>query len=372
MLHYKNDWPAFYFDGQTPQRQKVKIRLYTSSLVIVKDDGSQIKWDYGSIRQTQGFYAGETIRLERGEDITEALVIEEPDFLSALRSVAPGISQKIDSPSLRKLRPSLMFVSGIGVIVFVAIVYLGFIPAFTSWAAYRVPAKWEKGLGEKIVSDLVPDSKKCEDKKVRNTVNRIRDALVKNLPQSPYEFKVMVVQDPLVNAFALPGGIILVYAGLMEQTKTPEELAGVLAHEVQHIERRHTTKRILQHSSMRFLLAAATGKAESLAQLGFDAAYLLGAMRYSRAQEQEADILGLKLLSKSGFPPRAYISFLKSMQKEDDSLPSYFKYLLTHPRISERVRKLEEIVSLYPAETQTKVNSGAEWKKLKKACHAVK
>src|SRR5207302_1800985 len=104
------------------------------------------------------------------------------------------------------------------------------------------------------------------------------------------------VDDGTVNAFAVPGGQVVLLRGLVERTRTPEELAGVLAHELQHVIQRHATRLLLQHASTGLVLVAVSGDITGAMAYGIESARMLGTLRYSRHLESEADVEGLRML----------------------------------------------------------------------------
>jgi predicted Zn-dependent protease len=158
-------------------------------------------------------------------------------------------------------------------------------------------------------------------------------------PRSPYDFSLAVVRDSSVNAFAAPGGFIVVTSGLLRAVRTPEELAGVLAHEIQHVTRRHSTRAIIREMPLRFMLSAVFGGSglESAASV----AGSLGALSYRRADEVEADVGGLKLLQAAQIDPAGMIAFLRTLETRHRSTPRLVSYLSSHPRTADRVAALE-------------------------------
>src|SRR5260370_1392343 len=134
-------------------------------------------------------------------------------------------------------------------------------------------------------------------------------------PGAPYTFRVYIVDVPVFNAFAAPGGTGVVFRGLLERTDSPEQLAGVLAHELQHVVQRHSTRAIVQHTSSGLLIAALTGDVTGPLAYGLEAARVLGQLRYSRDAEEEADTEGLKMLLAARVDPAGMIAFFKALDK---------------------------------------------------------
>lgn len=187
------------------------------------------------------------------------------------------------------------------------------------------------------------------------------------LTTSPYTFRVFVVNSPAVNAFAAPGGYIVVFRGLLQQTKTAEELAGVLAHEIQHILKRHTTRAILQRASTGLLLAALTGDASGAMTYGLESARTLGLLRYSRQNEEEADREGMRMLIDAGINPEGMIAFFEMLKQKGVEVPDSLKYLSTHPTTEDRIEKLKSLAGQLPHRS-VKLLPGYDWKSMEKIC----
>lgn len=178
---------------------------------------------------------------------------------------------------------------------------------------------------------------------------------------------MIVVNDPIVNALAAPGGYILVFRGLLERTRSPEELAGVLAHEFQHILKRHATRALLQNVSSGLLVAALMGDASGVMAFGLESAQTLGTLRYSRQNEEEADTEGMRLLIQAGIDPAGMIAFFEVLQRGDRRGPTISQYLSTHPQTQERLERLRSLA----AQSQVKpveLLPDYDWRDIRNIC----
>ncbi|MFQ5961458.1 MAG: M48 family metallopeptidase, partial [Candidatus Methylomirabilales bacterium] len=299
----KTQWEGYYLDGRTAARQRVVIRVMRSALEVVTEQGTTLWWPFQEIRQTQGFYAGEEVRLEKGDEIAEVLLVSDAAFLSELYRVAPEVATRFHDPARRRMRVKLTVLAAVAAIGLTIGLYLWGIPAMAGVIARGVPVSWEQQLGQSVVEQLAPPEKECTDPIRIQAIDEIMTILTDALPYSPYTFQVTVVNDPTVNAFAAPGGYIVVFKGLLEKTQSAEELAAVLAHEIQHIEKRHSTRMMIQHASTGLLIAALTGGGGDASVWGLEGARALGILRYSRHHEEEADAEGLRLLVAANIDP---------------------------------------------------------------------
>lgn len=188
-------------------------------------------------------------------------------------------------------------------------------------------------------------------------VSGIGARLTQNTERGDVQYKFFVLDTPMVNAFALPGGYIYVTRGLLALANSEAELASVLAHEIGHITGRHSAERysqgVLTSLGAAVLSAAADNNTASQA-LGLGAE--LYTKSYSRGQESEADDLGIRYLSRAGYDPRAMARFLSSLDHHS-ALESEiagvngqksFSYFSTHPRTADRVQQAMAIAANYP------------------------
>lgn len=157
---------------------------------------------------------------------------------------------------------------------------------------------------------------------------------------SAYQFHWYVVQDPSVNAFAMPGGYVVVHSGLIEAADSAEEVAGVLAHEVQHVERRHSLKGIVHRLGWQAVLGLALGDVTGGAW--GDIAAELGNLKFSRDQESDADLQGLAALHRAGIAPQGMVSFFQKLSRQDGAT---IELLSSHPTSEARFAVLEQAIA---------------------------
>jgi predicted Zn-dependent protease len=174
-----------------------------------------------------------------------------------------------------------------------------------------------------------------------------------------------VIRDTLINAFAAPGGFIAVHSGLVEAATTPEEFAGVLAHEIQHVTQRHSTRGIIREVPMRLAIAAIAGGTgiEGAANV----AGSLGALRYRRADESEADREGLRLLAAAEVDPAGMVTFMRTLDRQYAGAPRIVSYLSSHPNTQERIAQLESLVADTPVRGRPLMDSIA-WNRVRRLC----
>jgi predicted Zn-dependent protease len=323
-------WPGFYFDGSS--RQPVTVTITPAALYLTKTDGTHVYWPLTEVRQTPD-------GLQRGG---ESLTVDDlRGFLAALGEIGRPRPASWLGPW------GWVFV-GAGLVVLPAapVIYFWGLPAVAAATASFVPVSLEEQIGRAAADSLVAGRRPCNDPRTIQHLEQLVETLRQAGPSSPYRFRITVVDDPLVNAFAAPGGYLVVFRGLLEKTKSTEEVAGVLAHEMQHVLRRHTTRAIFRELALYALLAVVLGDASPLLT---GLAGTLGSLRLQREDELEADREAMHLLQSARIDPRGLIRFLESL----DDQPAPPTYLSTHPPTPDRLRALERLAAAaHPGSTR--------------------
>ena len=185
---------------------------------------------------------------------------------------------------------------------------------------------------------------------VERYVERIGRRILSATGPQPFDYRFFVVEDTQLNAFAVPGGSIYVYTGLIEKTKSTDELAGVLGHEIVHIKGRHMARSsgpdaISVLSLLSMVLLARTGAGAQAAGVVGQAVAATRQASYSRQLEMEADTLGARYMRLAGYDPKGVLGFLKILDQERALNPiDVPAYLMTHPITQERVANAELVL----------------------------
>ncbi|HSV91424.1 MAG TPA: M48 family metallopeptidase [Desulfobacterales bacterium] len=162
------------------------------------------------------------------------------------------------------------------------------------------------------------------------------DRLDAGLDGLPLEPEVIVVDSPVVNAAALPGAIVVVYAGIVRTLETPEQMAAVLAHELAHVENRDAVTLLARDVGIAVLASAVSGGSETAAQSLLRAAIRL---KYSRTAEDRADARCLELLDGAGIDPAAFADALELIAAAGERTPELLRWLDTHADIDARIER---------------------------------
>lgn len=200
------------------------------------------------------------------------------------------------------------------------------------------------------------------DKATNDFVLCVADAITANVPEAAHQgdWEVIVFDSEQVNAFALPGGKIGVYTGILNVTENQHQLAAIMGHEVGHVLERHSNERLSADKLSNVGLAVAAialgasdieNKGLWVAGLGIGVQYGV-IMPYSRSHESEADIIGQDLMAHSGFDPKASVKLWQNMAKLSKSTPPEF--MSTHPSNETRIKQLNKHLAVSEPFYQTK------------------
>ena len=197
----------------------------------------------------------------------------------------------------------------------------------------------------------------------------------------PYRVTSAVIANPILNAFAIPGGYIYVFTGLIQSVETESQLAGVIAHELAHVSQRHVVNRIEKQQKLSLLsaggmlagllLGAVTGgetgaKAGQALMVGSQGAATAAMLHYSQEDEREADHVGLTSMVDAGFNPEGMPQTFEIMLKNKwfDSSNSMPSYLSTHPGTADRISYLNDRIARMPVEFLSRQDDNARLKKV--------
>lgn len=335
--------------GIRPQGERIPIRIRPEGLILRPGEPTEEILPLETLRVTAGGFDHSQITLtwmKGGE--TGSLVLSDPRAKEAFLATAPDSL----APQLTQWRKQTSRVERgmrLGWILLGFFILFPLLLGLTLWRKSNTIAEWAvdriSPAAEVKFGDLIYEQTRLgltllPEGETTKMVQEIGDRLTK---KAPYPFKWHVADDPAINAFALPGGHIVVFTGLIRSADSAEEVAGILAHEAEHVLRRHSLKGMIHQLGWRIVLALLIG--DEGGRIGKVAAELQ-VLRFGRDQESEADLKGLALLKETKIDPIGMITFFDRLsKKEGASIP----LLSTHPGSADRAEALRaEINRLGP------------------------
>jgi Zn-dependent protease with chaperone function len=353
-----NTFPAVYFDGLTNQKHRVTIKP-SAALEIAEDRIFLAAWAYGDIRRAdapkgilrlRNIAASKLARLEITDLQGQAQLLRLCTLLDGEGSAGSVSTARIVLWSLAAAASLL------------AVIWFG-VPLVAARLTGLVPLSMEKRLGEAADRRVhaIFGRKTCTRAEGTAALAKLVGALQAiaqlRLPPEP-----SVLASPIPNAFALPGGKVYVLNGLLEKAESPDELAGVLAHEFGHVAHRDGLRRLIEDSGTGFLVGLLLGDVTG-------ASVVLGAGRgllsaaYTRDAEANADRFALELMEKLGRSPKPFGDILMRISGPEKDNP--LAIFASHPLTADRLAMLEAAES---APTGEPLLSFGEWRALKAIC----
>jgi len=210
------------------------------------------------------------------------------------------------------------------------------------WIAHQVPMKTELAIGESVLKSLNADARYLSKGSAVDAVQKVGDRLTQG---SRYQYRWYVAKDKQINAFAIPGGIIVVNSGLLEKTESADELAAVLAHEVQHVEERHALRNMIASAGLAGAVLLILGDANTAIMI---VAHQVSAQYFNRQVESEADIKGIELLHKNNISAGGMVSFFGKMKAEATRRGDVPVWLSSHPDTQNRISIAQAYIAKHP------------------------
>jgi len=362
--------PAIYFDGTCSVRNDVVVEAGAAGLRIFSAKNRRLldEWLYAELRR-QAAPDG-VLRLGRhGETLLARLEIRDTALASAIEDRAVTLDR--GGVAERRLRRKVVILSLAAVVSLIFTAVIG-VPVLATRLAPLVPIAFEQKLGSAVDSQIraTLDTKHLGagfvcDAGANGAAGRAAlDKLVGRLKAAaalPYPVRVDVVRRPDFNAFALPGGHIYAFQGLIDRAQSPDEVAGVLAHEMGHVAHRDGTRTVLQAAGLSFLFGMMLGDFVGGGGVVI-AAKTVVRSSYSRRVEAAADVYSVGVMQKAGGDPRALATILARVTADKDE---GIKILADHPDTKDRVIAID---ALAPAGASTPLLGAADWAALKQIC----
>ncbi|WP_163832793.1 M48 family metallopeptidase [Spartinivicinus ruber] len=290
----------------------------------------------------------------------------------------PAIVSQFASVKRKRTKNNLIFVT-IALLILASplSVYFAMSP-IAALLARQVPVSWEQTLGEQAVKQYQLNSSFMPNKQAQPLLRPLIKPLISATPDNPYQFQFYVAKDEEINAFALPGGYIVIHSGLILKADSPEELLGVVAHEIAHVTEQHGLRNIISAAGTFIIVDALLGDMSGLLAVIADAAPLLINQSYSRQFEADADQQGVVLLEAANINPQGLHQFFKKIQEEEakrlaqisnedsqEIVQQSLALLSSHPATSDRISQLKLLAQQTNSSTFRNLNR--EFKQLQQA-----
>ena len=345
---------GWFNDGRTARSCSVSVRLDGEVLVFDADADGERRWPLAAVRVET---VDDRVRLALGQGDPARLVLMLADWRGATAgAVGHQHAQR---------RRHLHLVLGLSAVALcaAAVVFVG-IPAASGPLARRTSPELERKIGDNMDSQVSLAFRPCGGEPGQAALRRLGGRL-QSAAHTPFDIRVRAVHAPMVNAFALPGGSVMVTDELIDLTATPDELAAVVAHEAAHVEKRHVMQAVWRSFGFGVLLDALVGGGSGAGQ---QAVLLMGSftnLRYSREAEAEADAAGQDLLQAQGLSSQGMSPFFRRLTatSEGRNAEAVKTLLSDHPDTLRRAQ-----MSASRARPGATAFTPAEWTAIKATC----
>ena len=320
-----------YYDKYLQKKFSVDLQINDINIEVYSSD-------FKTVISIQEIYSLETrddhtLIIRIGKEFPfSVLEIADPLLISKIKSKCSHLN--IRTSNENKAYKTILLSWLVGFVALGCLLYFG-LPWLGEKVALLLPKKTEIEMGEQYYKSFISTAHIDTAR-----TNKCKEFLKIVKYDTTYPLQITVVNSEVKNAFALPGGHIVVYSKIIEDMNSPEEFAALIGHESTHISKRHSTRNLGRSSVISMLSFWFFGDFGVLASLSSN----IVNMSYSRELETEADIAGIEVLHTNNLNTQAMIDLFKNLKKEETDLNSQLEYLSTHPLTDDRISKSKEYI----------------------------
>lgn len=347
--------PAVAFHTSLPEGQAAGVLLLTSEAIHFASVSASQDASLSGLQVQLGGFNGKQVILTHSDWPDWRIVVgNETAFLQeeALRH-HPQLAEKAQK-SIRHRRqlpwPLKLAIALIAAFVALLLYGLWQLDDLARLAADKVPISTEENFGNAIAAQFQSQLKVINEAALQAKLDSAAGRLRSAQNSSGYQFRFHIVDDPSLNAFAVPGGHIFVHRGLLETANRPEEVAGVLAHEMAHVTQRHSLRNFLKSAGLGITLSILLG-GDLSSDAALNVSRWLVEQKFSRDFEREADEVGFGTLLSAKVDPAGLLEFFQKMKAQESRAAGVPPdWLSTHPATQERMEHLKSLQSTIPAD----------------------
>lgn len=345
-----------------PGGDRLFVELSESGFQLTrKNECVTIPWS--TIALSRGGFDGQQLMFawQRDEQSWSAMLVDYAQLPTVERFLPAANAQALRQWKRAVGRAERRFRFGIGTVgillalpLLVLIAFLSWGGQLAEWVSSKISVETEQQIGALLFEHTRQQLKLIDDPAASEFLADIGTRLTRG---STYTYRWYIAHDESINAFAMPAGYVVVNTGLLLAAESPEEVAGVVAHEIQHVELRHSLRGLVRSLGWSALVSTVLGDISSSTIAGL--AQELGALQFSREQESQADAAAFNLLDKTGINPEGMMTFFKKLGDRKTEI----ELLSTHPTSDSRLQSLENLVKQRGPKTYTPLAiNWAEWR----------
>lgn len=354
------------FEGQIAAAQDVRLWMTAEALMMAMPEDRTKSWRFSDIRLVPDQAAEKGVMLAHADDALARLMLADEAAIAALLPACRNLRKRP-----RSGKGKLVFGWAAAAITSVVLIIFVLVPLMADQLARFLPPEGEKALGdatfEQIRSALDETGFAplaiCATPKGQAALDRMVARVAANA-DLPYPIEVHVLDHRLINAFALPGGRIVFFRGLIEAAESPEEVAAVFAHELGHVAHRDPARGALRSAGSIGVLGLLFGDFAGGTVVLFLANQLINAT-YSQKAEAAADAYAHERMTAAGLPPAALASMFERLRDEYGEAEGIVAHFAAHPRLGDRIEAARAVQFDDP---HLPLMSDSDWQSLQEIC----
>ncbi|MEM6638230.1 MAG: M48 family metallopeptidase [Pseudomonadota bacterium] len=360
-----NALEAVFHDGESAQRHAVQVAVQNDILLILETGADQVRWPLEEVREQLDHGWDKALVLFRVNSDAR-LVVMGSDQIAEIRAKCPALNK----PVVARSQVRRLVTWGLGAVAALGILYFFIIPGLADELAEYIPPESEAAFGELVVGHIETvlgggGTLACRSPDGLAALRKMQAVLTAS-EELPYDLSVRVMDHDMINAFAVPGGKVVLMRGLIEAAEAPEEVAAVLAHEIGHVAKRDPTRAALRTAGSAGILAMIFGDFAGGTVVVLLTEQYLNA-QYSQALETGADAYAQRLMMQAGYRPDALATMFERLQAEHGDANSLMAPFLSHPQLSDRIDSARAAGSGFTPATEP-ILSDSEWAALRSIC----
>ncbi len=357
---------AKYFDGQSSKVHQVSIKETDDGIHISSADLSgaiDMHWEKSKIN-SESFATGNKVLLTYGDEFPpQRLEITGGQADQFMRTVLQNESKiKNFQFMITRMNPVRLVLISLAIIAVVVVAYVAVISPYVGEQAVKIlPRSFEEEYGERAYETISTFTDIDEEKS-----ELLMDFYKAVGYSSDYNIRIDYADENVKNAFAIPGGQMVFYKGLIDEMESWEALAAVMGHELAHVNQRHSFKAVARSLSNFMIISVLTGDVGGVSSVLLENAHSFSEMAYSRGHEKEADMVGLQYMSEQHIDPNGMIELfeilLSEHENEHEQASKMIEFMSTHPLTQKRIDYIKEAIA--EADSQSNYQDNVEAKRI--------
>lgn len=358
------DVPATYFDGRTAKNHTVTVTEDGQNLIFWGQGVERVVWNIAGLHAIDPPSPGQPYRVTHQAAPGARLIIRDDAFIKQLVSRSKHLRGGYTKKDITHL---LGWTFG-SLAVFVLLGWVA-ISVLPGPVAHLMPQAWRQRTGLEMEKTMSNGHALCSNAEGQRAIGQLLANLAEGVPDMP-AVSVHVYDLPMVNAFAVNGGHVIVTKQLIDQAEQPEELAGVVAHEIGHVANLHPEAQMVRLAGVEILSSVFSGT--NGGNMSSNALFITAMLRHTRENEEQADAYARDMLAKAQIDPMGLKFFFQRLLKTEEksktgitALDELGSMMATHPGTAERIEKIQPLPS---GVTPKPALTPEQWAAVKKIC----